>query len=257
MQYFFILALGRSGTNFLARLLDHDTRGTVRHETYALDSRLMVLRRAGGYAKVLDHLLEERFKDRIPAEGEFYGEVNSYLRYEADWLRARFDPVLLHLVRDGRDFVRSAYIRGVYTPFEIDGPIVPRDDDPYAGRWAEMDRFQRLCWYWMHTNEQLACGVERFVRLEDLLGDYQVLRREVLDPTGLRIDEDVWRREVDRPKNTSRIYRLRLAAARLRRGRQGLPNFEPIPHWSRWDDEMTRRFEEICGPTMRRFGYET
>ena len=60
-----------------------------------------------------------------------------------------------------------------------------------------------------------------------------------------------------RPKNTSRIYKLRLAAARLRRGRHGVPTFEPLPHWSEWDETMTRRFEEICGATMRRLGYET
>jgi hypothetical protein len=256
MRYFFILALGRSGTNFLARLLDHDRRGTVRHETYPLDPRLIVLRRVGSYSQSLDHLLDVRFKDRVPAEGEFYGEVNSYLRYEADWLRKRFDPVLIHLVRDGRAFVRSANIRGVYTPYEMDGPILPRDDDPYASQWAGMNRFERLCWYWMHTNEHLAAGVERCVRLEDLLADYEVLRREVLEPTGLRIDEATWRREVDRPKNTSRIYKLRLAAARLRRGRRSVPTFEPLPHWSQWDESMTRRFEEICGPTMRRLGYE-
>jgi hypothetical protein len=258
MRFFFILALGRSGTNFLAGLLGNDRRGRVLHEPYRLDPQLMVLRRAGGFDSALDQMLSSRFEELLPPSGsaEFYGEVNSYLRYEADWLCARFDPTLIHLVRDGRDFVRSAYIRGVYTPHEIDGPVVPRDDDPFAGRWAEMTRFQRICWYWMHTNEYLASRVERCVRFEDLLRDYETLRKGILEPTGVQVPEAVWRAEIDRPKNTSRRYRIRLAAARLLRGRKSLPRFDPLPHWSDWEDERVRQFREICAPTMRRFGYE-
>jgi hypothetical protein len=257
MRLFFILALGRSGTNFLSRLLAHDARATVHHEPYALDSRLMMLRHAGGFEQALDDLLEQRFRTLLPADGEtqVYGEVNSYLRYEADWLRRRFDPTLIHLVRDGRAFVRSAHPRGVYTKHELDGPILPRDDDPWAERWPEMSRFQRLCWYWADTNEHLGSTIESHVRLEDLLQDYSIFKRDVVQPTGLEVPQSAWRAEIDHPRNTSRSYRLRLAVRRLVRGGERLPGFEPLAHWSAWSETQTRQFWEICGPTMRRFGY--
>jgi hypothetical protein len=257
MRTFFILALGRSGTHFLATLLAQDGRGRVHHEPWPLDSRLMVLRRAGGFGKAIEPLLEERFAELMPAEGEaaFYGEVNSYLRYEAEWLRSRFDPVLIHLVRDGRDFVRSSYIRGVYTRNEPDGPILPRDDEPWAAEWGAMTRFDRLCWYWAHTNERLAATVGNPVRFEDLLRDYGIFRRRVLEPTGVEISEGTWRREIDHPRNTSRRYKMKTAAVRLLRGSDHLPRFDPLPPWREWDAARTARFWEICGPTMKRLGY--
>jgi hypothetical protein len=257
MRFFFVMALGRSGTNFLASLLARDGRGRVLHEPYPLDSSLLVLRYAGGFDGVVDHLLEERFKELLPdpERNAFYGEVNSYLRYEVDWLRARFDPALIHLVRDGRDFVRSAYIRGVYTPLEPSGPIVPKDGEPHAGQWPRMTRFQRLCWYWMHTNEFLASRIYSFVRFEDLLRDYGIFKANILDPTGVQVSREVWRREVERPKNTSRAFRLRSRLVGLLRGRRRIPDLRPLPPWSKWDDERAGQFWEICGPTMRRFGY--
>jgi hypothetical protein len=257
MQLFFILALGRSGTNFLSRLLARDTRALVHHEPYALDPRLMMLRHSGGFERALDDLLEERFRALLPADGAalFYGEVNSYLRYEAEWLRRRFDPTLIHLVRDGRDFVRSAHPRGVYTRHELDGPIVPPDGDPWSERWSDLSRFQRLCWYWTHTNEHLTSTIASRVRFEDLLRDYELFRNEILQPIGLEIPQTVWRAEIDHPRNTSRGYRLRLAVRRLLRGRERLPSFKPLPHWSEWDEAPTEQFWEICGDTMRRCGY--
>jgi hypothetical protein len=257
MRMFFIMALGRSGTNFLASLLDRDSGGRVHHEPYALDPRLIVLRYAGGFDAVLNELLEERFRALLPKTGraEFYGEINSYLRYEVDWLRSRFNPTLIHLVRDGRDFVRSAYIRGVYTPLEPDGPIVPKDSDPYAGEWPRMSRFQRLCWYWMHTNEFLASKIGSFVRFEDVLRDYGLFSDSILQPTGVTISEELWRREIARPRNTSRAFNLRSRLVGLLRGRNRVPNLRPLPPWQDWDEDMTGQFRKICGQTMQRFGY--
>jgi len=257
MRMFFIMALGRSGTKFLASLLAHDRRGRVHHEPYPLDPRLIVLRYAGGFDAVLGNLLQERFAALLPGAGqaEFYGEINSYLRYEVDWLRSRFDPLFVHLVRDGRDFVRSAYIRGVYTPLEPDGPIVPKDGDPYAGEWPRMSRFQRLCWYWMHTNEFLATKIAAAVRFEDVLRDYALFREKILEPTGVRVSEQLWRREVERPKNTSQGFRLRSRLVGLLRGKRSIPDLRPLPPWQEWNDDMTGQFNAICGRTMDRFGY--
>lgn len=258
MKHFFILALGRSGTSFLAELLAADRRGVVHHEPYEDDLKLHGNRYAGRFDTVVDRWLERRFERLLPAAGQaaFYGEVNSYLRYHVDWLRDRFEPTFVHLVRDGRDFVRSAWIRKVYTPLEYGGPIVPGDDDPYASAWGGMDRFERLCWYWAHTNDWLARRIERRLRFEQLLADYDALDAAVLRPTGVRIDRATWAREVARPRNTSRAYRFRqrLKNRLLRRDLQ--TRRDPLPHWSDWNAERTERFWEICGATMARVGYE-
>jgi hypothetical protein len=160
--------------------------------------------------------------------------------------------VLLHVTRDGRDFVRSAYERDVLTPRQRQLPIVPTDDDPFAEAWPRLSRFERICWIWRHTNEMLGASVERHARLEDLLASHAAFRAALLEPTGLDVSEATWRAAVERPKNTSSGFRARRLAARLL-GRPG-PG-ERLPHWTRWPAELSEGFWRICGPTMERFGY--
>lgn len=256
MRMFFIHALGRSGTRFLSSLLAHDSRAVVHHEPYEMDHKILQLRHAG-FHTVADGMLEGRFEQLLAgaAGAECYCEVNSYLRYEVDWLHRRFDPLMIHLVRDGRAFVRSAYVRGLYTAQETDGPIVPHDEDPYASRWAALSRFEKLCWYWTHTNEFLGQRLERLVRFEDVLRDFDLLKRDLLDPAGLELTRRTWSTEIGRPRNTSKQYRLRQALRRWVAPGRVVPRQEPLEHWSRWGPDRTERFWEICGSTMQRFGY--
>ena len=255
MTMFFILALGRSGTSFLSQLLTQASGARVLHEPHAYDPHLLGLRYAG-CDRVVDGLLERRFRELTKGhpETEIYGEVNSYLRYEARWLTANLSPRLIHLVRDGRDFVRSAYTREVYREEERQLPIVPKDSDPYAARWPDMSRFQKLCWYWRHTNEMLAEQVAHQIRFEDILRDYDAFAEGLLAPTGLVLGADVWRREVANPRNTSRQNRRRQTLRDLLRG-QWPRERKPIPKWTEWSAEMLADFDSICGPTMERMGY--
>lgn len=258
MRTFFVLAMGRSGTHFLSGLLATDGRGVVHHEPHTLDPVLTRLRQGGGTDRALDAELDRRFDELLGAAAgsAFYGEVNSYLRFEAPYLARRFpDAVLIHLVRNGRDFVRSAWTREPYTGWEREGPFLPRDDDRWSGSWASFDRFRKLCWMWTHANETIARDVARVVRFEDVLRDYAALRDGVLAPTGVQVDESTWRATIGRPTNTSRQYVWR---RRLRRalGRREMPSIPPLPPAQAWEPERRAAFREICGDTMRRFGYD-
>jgi hypothetical protein len=259
MRFFFILALGRSGTYSLASMLSRDPRALVHHEPDPGDAKLLAMRYAGTFDTVADALLEQRFA-RLLSEAEkrgaeIYGEANSFLRYESAWLENRFRPTLIHLVRDGRDYVRSAYTRTVYTPWEEQQPVVPRDGDTWAPRWAGLSRFQRLCWYWQHTNEMLATHHGAPVQMERILGDYEYLRDRVLEPTGIHLSRAQWARAVSAPVNTSEQNRRMRLLRRwiLRRPRD--EKIAPIPPWRSWDSELTEQFWEICGPTMQKMGY--
>lgn len=255
MKTFFILALGRSGTTYLSSLLSSDKRGIVRHEPWPCDRHLPGLRHAGAFDRVVDSLLEQRFETLLQRaeDAAFYGEVNSYLRYEVEWLTRRFSPTLIHLVRDGRAYLRSAWIRPLYTEDDPAPGIVPRDGDPYAERWCEMSRFERICWYWTHTNRYLKDRIERTVRLEDLVRDYDVFCRDVARPIGLEITRPRWEAASARPKNTSARYRIRRWARQRLAGRPGPA--PPLAHWSDWSRDQTRAFEDIAGELMRELGY--
>jgi hypothetical protein len=258
-RVFFVLGQGRSGTAFLASLLDTDPRARVHHEPWPLDRQILGLSRTGRFSTVVDSLLEERFTAQFSERGAVpvYGEVNSYLRYNADWLRDRLSATLLHVVRDGRDFVRSAWIREAQRPAHAQLPIVPDDDDPFASRWGSMSRFERICWIWRHTNEMLAESVPVWMRLEDLLSSYETFRSKLLDPIGLDVSESRWRAEVGRPRNTSRRYVWRKAMRRFVRPEAFRQDTrEPLPPWPQWDAQQRDQFWAICGQTMQRFGYE-
>ena len=255
MDFFFVLSIGRSGTKFLASVLA-DARGAcVKHEPYASDKTLLFLRYAG-FNAVADARMEQRFAG-IQSEHagcETYGETNSYLRYEPRWLTENLDAKLLHLVRDGRTYVTSSYQRDVYTPHDIQMPIVPHDDDPHATRWGEMSRFERICWYWNHTNAFLADHVPALCRLEEAVKNYTAFQHKVLEPLDLDVDEASWRKTARYRRNTGIRYRL-VQHARAALGRRNRYHAAAIPHWTAWPREKTDIFWSLCGETMRRLGY--
>ncbi len=257
MEFAFILGLGRSGTQFLARALQRAPGAAVYHEPYPQDVTILHLRYAG-FNQVADQMLEERFQTISPkSEGKvLHLETNSYLRYETAWLQSNLNATCIRLVRDGRQFVRSAYVRSVYTPHDFQQPIVvPQDGDPYASKWGSMDRFEKICWYWQHTNNMLAQDVPNGIQMEMLLTDYEAFHRVILAPLNLRIAEPVWRDEVSRPANTQARYRFRTAVRGLvgRSARYRGPT--PLPSWEEWSDLQRDSFRRICGPTMEQLGY--
>ncbi len=258
MQFFFVVALGRSGTEMISTLLQLDQRACVHHEPHEYDAKIVGLRRARLFDQALDGLLESRFDELISGmDGryEIYGEVNSYLRYETDWLTRRFSAPLVRIYRDGREFVRSSYSRPVYTAQDGNLPILPCNDDPAARRWSSMTRFEKLCWYWNHTNSYLADHVPAGGKMERALTEYDYFHERILEPLGLEVPEESWSNLVSRPRNTSSRYNREQLIRRLfsRTRRAASPG--SIPHWSKWNDEMTRQFWSICGDTMTRLGY--
>jgi len=258
MKKFFILSLGRSGTNFLEHLLSKDPNALVYHEPYDYDNQLLFYRYSGDFSVIIDSILERRFSKLIPENSKYkiYGEVNSYLRYEVDWLRNRFNPVLIYLVRDGRDVIRSMYTRDVLTAYDPQQSIVPKDNDPYAKKWQSMNRFQKLCWYWMNTNEFLLSKFNDFAKFEYILKNYDYFKEKILLPTGLTISYELWKNYISKPRNTSK---KRLSKLKIKKNlffwKEKKELIKPISHWKNWDKGRTDQFLEICGETMGKLRY--
>lgn len=229
----------------------------IHHEPFEYDKKIIGWGYADCFNKVTDRILEQRFEKLLRnAKGfKIYGEVNSYLRYEIDWLKKNFNPIFIHLIRDGKEFVRSAYTRNVYTSKEIQIPIVPKDNDPYSEKWNNMTRFQKLCWYWNHTNKFLGSKIQNFARFEDLLKDYDYFNKKILKPTGLNISYECWKKEVKKPRNTSRRRTLRKKIRQNIFFWERAESIKPIPQWTEWDELKIEQFQEICGKTMKKFGY--
>lgn len=238
-KMFFMLGMGRSGSMFLAKCLNKYTDAIVYHE-HRRDRDACVQaywseEAARRYLRYRGLVIRYRTKFRnVPV----YGEVNSYLRYHVDALRLAWNPVIFHLVRDGRDVVRSIMNRKAYTSADSKhtGRITPKEGDFMLAGWESRDRFEKVCWYWADTNRHLLDKGATLVRFEDAKGSFEYFRQRLLDPLRLEMEEAIWRREKDRPRNVNLSY--------------------SFPAWEDWNEGQRLTFERVCGPVMRDMGYE-
>lgn len=240
-KIFFVLAIGRSGTKFLADLLDQSPAARVVHEPVR-DDYLAHQKAFHSQQEAAQYIHRFRKKEMYlrmrDKQVDCYGEVNSLLRRHCMALKEAFPgSALVHLVRDGRDVVRSIISRKTMTPDDPHtGLICPTEEDPWKDEWFKMSRFERLCWYWQVENHHLRLNIEKRVQFERLIGSYDYLKKELLSPLGIDVPKNMWQAAVDSPKNVTDQYR--------------------IPHWSEWGDDRMASFRRICADEMRACGYE-
>ena len=186
---FFVTGHGRSGTKWLAKVLNRDPSVAVHHEPIQKDVR--------AYARIYNGTLEpmtylwrrqedmcliwRRHRDRD------YAEVNSYLRYFVPELQLVSGVPVVALIRDGRYVVRSMMALGVYQRPGYP-PIPGQGETP----------FEKCCWYWADTYRRLY-GLETF-RLEDLTQDYSHFCL-LCNLLGVQVSEEEWRTFASTPIN--------------------------------------------------------
>lgn len=239
-NFFFILGFGRSGTAFMADLLDKAPDAHVFHEPVLED--FFAHARTHHNPKDADRYLQRFRKKEIFARmchipSGSYGEVNSIIRCHAEAIGRAFPrAVLIHLVRDGRDVIRSTFGRRTMTiknPFSLS--IQPVDSDPWKAHWPEMDRFARICWFWQEENRRLRMAIGKTVQFERILSDYEYFTREILEPCGIHIDKKDWELAVSSPRNATSEFLM--------------------PKWHEWTADQQKTFREICGEEMTNCGY--
>jgi len=239
-KFFFILGFGRSGTAFMANFLDQAKGAHVFHEPvfedffahlqahYSLDAADRYIQ---GFRKKEIYVRTRHLTPGI------YGETNGNLRCHAYAIQKAFpQATVLHLVRDGREVVRSHMSRRTMTsknPFSM--RIHPVKTDPWSARWAEMDRFARICWYWQEENSRLRKAIGKTVQFEKILSSYEYFHDEILEPCQIIIDKKAWEETSASPRNTT-------------------SNFQ-MAKWDDWTLEQQKVFREICGDEMAKCGY--
>jgi ubiquinone/menaquinone biosynthesis C-methylase UbiE len=96
----------------------------------------------------------------------FYGETSHFWKNQIPSLKGAFPHAsLIHLVRDGRNVVKSFQSRGHYNDAEGE---LPYRNEPLPPHRPGMSAFERICWYWAFWNEEIECHADRTVLLEDL-----------------------------------------------------------------------------------------
>ena len=181
----FFLSTARSGSKWLASVLEEGTSATVTHE-HALNhryrnDRLVPEKRTGIGAK---SFLEDRVEVRrclaelrawVETLGTDYYEANVYLPHVMDQLREVFpDAILVHLHRDPYDVVRSLLNREWY-----DTPDDPRHPAIDVMGWETLDQVERCAWYVRKTGELLRAKAHHRLSLEQITRDPRILQRSL------------------------------------------------------------------------------
>lgn len=249
MKKLLLTGLGRSGTQWLVKLLREDPNVLVAHEWWkrrygALEPmhRRTVLLEDGthiGASVPWESMRMDAFDNMLAdTDKEIYIEVNSKARYFVPDLQHRHpDMEIVQLVRHGGDVVRSHYSRRTYKPNNVNGPLDPGPGDPHLERWGGYDRFRKLCWLWGFTTRWLDERVGGFVCFEDLLVDYDVLYYKILQPYGVNISEELWGERIGKRVDAHHH------------------SFQ-IPRYPEWVGPVREFYEETCGSMLRRFGYD-
>ncbi len=240
MNVFFILGMGRSGTQFLSNLLNRAPKTCVVHEPLALDFAAYVrayYSETEAYRFIHEYRQKEMYLRLNNMDIANYGEVNSLLRRHIESLRAIFpSATYIHLVRDGRDVVRSMMSRDLFQPqHPITRLIKPKEHDCWSKEWSEMNRFEKLCWFWQIESRYVRERTNKTVQFERLIADYEYFNDHLLQPLQLTLSKNLWLQIVDNPQNRTHNY--------------------SIPYWSDWNTDRQQSFTRICGNEMEASGY--
>jgi hypothetical protein len=159
-------------------------------------------------------------------------------------------PLVVHLVRDPRTFIRSSMNFGTFRGLKnlAQGLIpwwLPRPElmaNPRGPTWRQMSRPQRLAWYWGMLNRELGRGEalfgERYLRMrfEDLFARDGAGMHRLIDFVGL-------------PRNA----RL---ADEANRGNINASHGSAFPPFAAWPAELKESLAGHCGQLMSMYGYD-
>jgi hypothetical protein len=169
---------------------------------------------------------------------KIYGEVNGALRRHIIPIKTHLPKAkMIHLVRDGRDVVRSVLSRGAFSKkhpvyYDFRPPLV----DEYSKRWEKLSDFEKACWMWQWDNKYMRQHIGQRTRFEDITSSFALFKKQILEPLDLDLREDTWKSHAQRPKNVSSKYTL--------------------GKWDDWTCEQKDRFAHICGKEMQLYAYE-
>lgn len=245
----FIISTGRTGTKTLAALFNHLENVEAHHEPQP-DFRQLSIDFA------LERVCTAKAQSIVNADRKVVlfrmQRLNPHVYVEANNRLFSLIPILrqtfrgckfVHIVRDGRDVVRSGMGRRWYQPDDIDPyrlKAIDFPNDPYFEYWQSMSRFEKICWWWQKKDGIIYQSVKNesdsiTVKFEDIFdesNDYAGLKAigDFLD-----IDVSTISHLISIKRNATETYQM--------------------PHWQNWDLCLREKFMKISGEHLKQYGY--
>lgn len=253
----FILSTGRSGSKFIAALLNASSNITAYHEprpTLQYFSNYAYSRPDDGEtltrmfdATRMEAILEVFIKDKI------YVESNQCLTFFAPHIAALFKrSKFVHLVRHPADFTVSAVRKGWHKNDSIweAGRIKIADET----QWAQMDQIERLAWLWTETNRY----IDNFKKILSPARTYTCKFEDLLKET--KSVQNLLEFIDAKPIETGKIKELQQTKINeLYIFPNEPPNMKKdkdFPPYKKWDKEMKRKLKRYCAEPAKLYGYK-
>ncbi|HEX5797939.1 MAG TPA: sulfotransferase, partial [Candidatus Saccharimonadales bacterium] len=235
---------GRTGTKFLADYFNSHPEITATHEPKP--SRILRMwSMAYLEGKVSDsymlNVLRAKRKNIISQlDTPVYLESNPYLIGFAGLLPKVFkDPVIIHVVRDPRDFARSSINHG----------------NSVGLKWF----FNNYVPYWYPRVHKIL-GINKPQRMEHRAAAYWKIANQHLAEVGQKSSnyhvirfEDIFDGKRSGLKKIEKILGIKMSSndtSAVNKSKRSI-----ISGWNDWSTEECRTVNELCQPTMQRFGY--
>lgn len=260
-QVAFVLSSGRSGSRSIAGAFEGAEGVMACHEPkpYLMkEGRARYLDRKTGSnlqppweASIIKNsrgFVKDILKDRC------YIESSPFLSVFALPLAKVFPEAhLIHLIRDGRDVVRS----GMSLAWYVDDPKNEWNPSWWPAPEGCDDRFSKCCWLWAETNRLLAAALKMIprtqahtVRLEELV---KVGMKNLSQAIGFPIVERLPHMNAH-PLLTSIHVEGEPPEFRDLKPRESEKGYA-CPHWSEWDKDRILKAKRWMGDELERWGY--
>lgn len=250
-EFTFIVSTGRTGTKFLASLLNGLDRTYALHEPVPnmlklgndflrgkvsnKDAKRIILNNRNLYFKRAQLEKITRF---IESNNRYYSLIPI--------LRDLFpNSKFIHVVRDGRDVVRSGMSRNFYTSTDKAYRISASHltNDLFHSTWYKLNQFEKVCWWWTKKDSEIYKATKNqkdslIVKFEDIFSDkndYEGIK-SIFEFIGINSVDDYIFSKIGKRENATKMFKF--------------------PHWSKWNDSQKAQFNRIAGEHMTNIGYD-
>lgn len=182
MKKYLITSIGRTGTKSLTNYLNQIPGVTCfHHKKERRDLPFLFLSQRKEFSNVNRAYLEEVDASAKKFGGEFYIEVNPYLRFADAGVLKELEWEKLFLVRDMKTYLESVYIRELFSEDDYLLNQIPDDSDPISSKWGSLTRFEKLCWYYYKVHSYILDSGISFYRFEEISENPLALKQLVSD----------------------------------------------------------------------------
>ena len=252
-----VVSTGRTGTRFIASLLNQFCPGVEAHHTTPWSTLINVL----GNMHLARLLSEQALlrvwrnlkgRDFAVSEQSLFVDSNNHLYVFAAYAHQLYAHAkIVHVIRDPRTYVRShlnwarerpkSFVANYLLPFwQPNGYLL---GEFTFGQWLRLDRFERFCWIWDFKNRYLARLRDAdlpylLIRFEDLTENSH--RQQTMDTLGEFIGVSL--ADISEPDSLPSLPRNNTSS-------------RAFPDWRHWSEKQCKQLHQICGQQMSLYGY--